>query len=359
MRYFICLLSFLFLCISRVSFSEENEIFQLKYSDIEQCLTVMDSNCEESGEDACGQVIVLSHCDTDSPFQSWVFDFSGKTLKSMGFPDNVCLSNKAGGMILATCRQGDMKQAWYFNQRGELLSRISQHSYMNSLLPEEGNSDGLHYSMIDYETDHCFISPFTGKYECIDFEHQIEPVENQKSNYPNVSKLWPWLGEKQKLTGMLQLKDVRKDACLEVTPCNIDSVGQYDCFGGATIRASQCNQSAGQFWIHDIASKRLFNVLAGAHFCLSWQKNKFSLEHCVVRNSSSQKWYFIPGRGWWYAKNKGLLHWLHSVRDAYEYQKTLPSGIDIRYFWKDENSACGYDPVDGHWISSCELDKGK
>ncbi|WP_067515446.1 ricin-type beta-trefoil lectin domain protein [Endozoicomonas ascidiicola] len=359
MRYLICLLSFLFLLTSSVSFSEESETFQLKYSDTGQCLTTMDSDCEESDAESCNQSIVLSPCDTDLPSQNWSFDFSGKTLRSMSFSENGCLSNEAGGMTLATCRQGGMKQAWYFNQRGELLSRISQRSYMNSLVHEEGKAGRLHYSMIDYDSDHCFISPFTGKYECIDFENKVEPADNPVINDPGFSKLWPWLGEKKKLTGMLKLKDIKKDSCLEVAPCNIDSVGQYDCFGGATIRASQCNQSAGQFWIHDIASKRLFNVLAGEHFCLSWLEGKFSLEHCVVRNSFSQKWYFIPGRGWWYAKNKGLLHWLHSVKDAYEYQKALPTGIDIRYFWKDESSACGFDPVDGHWISSCELDKGK
>lgn len=341
--------------------------FLLKQKDTEQCLILMNEleGCfPESGEiiDGCfnSNKVVFDECNEGIPEQRWVFDFQNKRIHSLERRAEVCLTRLPEKLSMEYCKPTHLKQLWFFNQQDEFFSRVDFLDPLAFVKLLEGDTDAplpVTFNFIDSETgnDQCYLSPFTGRVECSKYEIDEEVLKQQEVEFWNWSGSWPWQPTQVKVTEDLKLGELSSNRCLAVDQCHIDSVGQYDCFGGAKLQVKACKPESHQVWRYDLVSKRLFNKQAGEQFCVSWLSGKLSLEHCLPGGAISQKWYFARGEGRKYSE-RGRLRWFSNSREHYDYIKSLDFDPIVKFEILNKDSqgkGCGYDPIDGLWKGLC------
>ena len=336
-------------CASEDGDSTYARHFLLRQKDTGRCVAVVDKSTEELSRavDISDREIKLQYCDEHAPQQRWLFDFQSKHIHSAGLSHNLCLTRLPKKFTLTPCQPFHLAQLWYFNHRDELFNRSSPAAPL-SLHPR------LMFQFVDAETgEHrCYLSPFTGKVECPQFTTDplaLQKLERQSWHWTG---LWPWQPDQMKLTQDIQLRDRESHRCLAVVQCHMDSINQYDCFGGTKIQVAACQPDSYQTWRYDLVSKRLFNKQAGEHFCLSWHPDsELSLEHCSTAATSSQRWYFARGAGRHYL-HKGRLRWFSNLEAQYDFIKALDFA-PVVVFAALGNPECGYNPVDGLWQGPC------
>lgn len=326
--------------------------FLLRHKDTEQCVVVVDKLTEELSPavDTTDHKVELQDCDEHAPEQRWLFDFQSKRIHSAGHSVDLCLTQLTKKMALMPCQLSRLAQLWYFNQRDELFNR-KVHFCPPAYSPAPSR---LTFQFVDSEAGehHCYQSPFTGKVECPQFaadQPALQKLERQSWYW---SGLWPWQPDLAKLTQDMQLADRDGHRCLAVEPCHVDSINQYDCFGGTKIQVTACQPSSHQTWRYDLVSKRVFNKQAGEHFCLSWHPGaELSLEHCSMTTTASQRWYFARGEGRHYL-HRGRLRWFSNLEAQYDFIKALDFA-PVVVFKALANPECGYNPVNGLWQGPC------
>lgn len=341
--------------------------FLLKQKDTGQCLVVMDEleGCHsEAGRlmDSCvnSNRVMFSECDEENPEQRWMFDFQNKRIHSLKRKGDLCLTRLWKNLSMDICQPGNLQQLWLFNQQDQLYSRVDSPGSPAFVKLLQGSTDALSpvtFNFVESETgdDQCYLSPFTGRLECSGFEVDEEALKQQEVEFWHWSGHWSWQPERIKLTEDLKLGDFKNNRCLAVTQCHMDSVGQYDCFGGAKVQVSACQSVSHQVWRYDLVGKRLFNKQAGEQFCLSWLSGKLTLEHCLTGSDGSQKWYFAQGKGSKYPE-RGQLRWFSNPNEHCDYVKALDFDPIVKFeiLKKDsQGKGCGYNPIDGLWKGLC------
>ncbi|WP_419832883.1 hypothetical protein [Endozoicomonas atrinae] len=341
--------------------------FLLKQKDTGQCLVVKEelegcSSEENRLIDGCvnSNRVMLEECNEQNSEQRWMFDFQNKRIHSLERRADLCLTRLSKSLSMDICQPASLKQLWFFNQQDHLFSRVDFLDTLAFVKLLQSNTDApspVTFSFIGSETgdDQCYLSPFTGRVECSEFEVDEETLQQQEVEFWSWSGHWPWQSKQIKLTEDLQLGDFRSNHCLAVTQCHVDSVGQYDCFGGAKVQVSACSSVSHQTWRYDLVSKKLFNKQAGEQFCLSWLSGKLTLEHCLPGSAVSQRWYFAQGKGSKYAE-RGQLRWFANSREHYNYVKALDFEPIVKFeiLKKDsQGEGCGYHPIDGLWKGLC------
>lgn len=341
--------------------------FLLKQKNTGDCLVVLDESegCpskEGRSEDYCfnSNRVVLEACNEETLEQRWVFDFENKRIHSPERRTDLCLTRLSHKLSMETCQTASMKQLWFFDQQDNLFSRVDFHDPLAFVKLLQENADApsvITFSLIKAESgnDQCYMSPFTGRIECSGFEIDAEALKRQEVEHWSWSGYWPWQPKQMKLTEDLKLGEFHENRCLAVDQCHVDSVGQYDCFGGARVQVRACKSTSHQIWRYDLVSKRLFNKQAGEQFCVSWVAGKLTLEHCLPGNNISQEWYFARGIGGKYSE-KGQLRWLSNYEKHYDYIKALDFDLVVKFevLNKDmHEEGCGYDPIDGRWKGQC------
>ncbi|WP_257265140.1 hypothetical protein [Endozoicomonas sp. ONNA2] len=338
--------------------------FLLKQKDTNQCLVVMDEleGCSSEHSrltDSCtnSNRITFGECDEKKPEQRWLFDFQKKHIHSLDRSTDLCLTRLSHNLSMEVCQPASLEQLWFFNQQDHLYSRVD---YFDPLalvkrLPDNTASPVI-FHFIDSETgdNQCYLSPFTGRTECAGFAADAQALKQQEVESWYWSDHWPWQPQPTKLTEDLKLGDFSSNHCLAVTQCHMDSVGQYDCFGGAKVQVSACQPVSHQVWRYDLVAKTLFNKQAGEQFCLSWLSGKLTMEHCLP-GSGSQKWYFAQGKGGKYPE-RGQLRWFSNPNEHCDYVKALDFDPIVKFeiLKKDiQGEDCGYNPIDGLWKGLC------
>ena len=357
LRFLFCACVFIATPFSDACASEDSDgtyaqRFLLRQKDTGRCVAVVDKSSEEPSRavDISDHEIKLQYCDEHAPQQRWLFDFQSKHIHSAELSQDLCLTRLPKKFTLTPCQPSRLSQLWYFNQRDELFNR-EDGSYSTASLSTPSR---LTFQFVDSEAgEHrCYLSPFTGKVECPQFaadQPSLQKLERQSWHW---SGPWPWQPDQMKLTQDIQLADRESHRCLTVEPCHMDSINQYDCFGGARVQVAACQPTSYQSWRYDLVSKRLFNKQAGEHFCLSWHPGaQLSLEHCSVATTSTQKWYFARGAGRHYRHN-GRLRWFSKLEAQYDFIKALDF-VPVIVFKALDNPECGYNPLDGLWQGTC------
>ncbi len=318
--------------------------FLLHQREAGHCLAVVDQSTDNflSTVDTSANKVEMQICDQHVPSQRWLFDFHRKRIHPSEHGTDLCLTQLPRKLSIETCQHSALNQLWYFNQRDELFSRVGD--------PTASSRLSFNFVAAQVGDHHCYQSPFTGKVECPQFATDHSAIQALERRSWHWTGLWPWQPAQAKLTGDLQLTDSKSHRCLAVEQCHVDSINQYDCFGGAQVQVTACLPNSHQSWRHDLVSKRLFNKQAGEHFCLSWRPTVgLSLEHCS--NTTAQKWYFARGKGRHY-RHRGRLRWLANSEAQYDFIRALDFAPVI-VFQSLDNPACGYDPVNGQWQGPC------
>ncbi|WP_422465811.1 MULTISPECIES: hypothetical protein [unclassified Endozoicomonas] len=339
--------------------------FLLKQKDTGQCLVVMDEQEGCSSEeirltDDCvnSNRITFGVCDEKKPEQRWKFDFQKKRIHSLERSADLCLTRLSKHLAMDVCQPASLQQLWFFNQQDHLYSRADYFDPLAFVALLQSDTDispvSFHFSDSETGDDQCYLSPFTGRVECAGFEVGEEALKQQEVQSWHWSGHWPWQAKPTKLTEELRLGDFSNNHCLAVTQCHMDSVGQYDCFGGAKVQVTACQSISHQVWRYDLVSKKLFNKQAGEQFCLSWSAGKLTLEHCLP-GAGPQQWYFAQGRGSKYPE-RGQLRWFTNLDEHYDYVKALDFDPIVKFeiLKKDiQGNDCGYDPINGLWKGLC------
>ena len=326
--------------------------FLLQQQGSDRCLVLVDQSAEEhlSAVNASDHQIELQACDEQAPGQRWLFDFLNKRIHPDGGHHELCLSQSPEKLQLVPCLPSRLAQLWYFNHRDELFNRGVRTSPAAPL----SHHPRLRFQFVEAETgEHrCYLSPFTGNVECPQFTTDPQALQKLERQSWHWTGLWPWQPSQMKLTEDIQLTDRESHRCLAVVQCHMDSINQYDCFGGAKIQVAACQPVSYQIWRYDLVSKRLFNKQAGEHFCLSWQPgSELSLEHCSRAATSAQRWYFARGAGRHYL-HQGRLRWFAKLEAQYDFIKALDFA-PVVVFAALGHPECGYHPVDGLWQGPC------
>lgn len=375
--YPVCFATFLLVCGQNACGSDDipsgiyAHHFLLKQQGTEQCLVVVDepvvmdmpsvyrsNEGEPTDIGGHGNRVVFATCDELTPGQRWRFDFQNKRIYSQGLGETLCLTRWPEALAMTQCQTADLTQLWFFNQQDQLFSRVdfSDPLALAKLLQPDTPSP-VTFRFVDAEMgdDLCYLSPFTGRVECKEFAMDEKTLKQQEVKHWAWSGIWPWQPKRMKLTEDLMLGALNNNHCLGVRQCHVDSIGQYDCFGGAQVQVSACKLASHQIWRYDLVSKRLFNKQAGEQFCLSWLSKKLTLEHCLPGGAASQKWYFASSAGKKYSE-KRQLRWFSNSSEHYDYVETLNFATAVKFepLKKDNQGEwCGYDPIDGIWKSPC------
>ena len=326
--------------------------FLLQQQGSDRCVAVVDKSTEDLSRavNISDHETELQYCDEHAPQQRWLFDFQSKHIHSAELSHDLCLTRLPKQFTLTPCQLSRLSQLWYFNHRDELFNRGVRTSPAAPL----SRHPRLRFQFVEAETGehHCYLSPFTGNVECPQFTTDplaLQKLERQSWHWTG---LWPWQPSQMKLTQDIQLTDRQSHRCLTVVQCHMDSINQYDCFGGTKIQVAACQPVSYQIWRYDLVSKRLFNKQAGEHFCLSWQPgSELSLEHCSMAATSAQRWYFARGAGRHYL-HQGRLRWFAKLEAQYDFIKALDF-TPVVVFAALGHPECGYNPVDGLWQGPC------
>ena len=359
---------------------------------------------------------VLRSCEEGKESQLWRYNPQTLQLHHKEYSSGMCLTRMVQTVEMLPCLSPvNSAQQWRFGDEGGLKSSADTVQSGSFLYLLEGSGElffslTYRFSPPAIEDSLCYLHPVTGERVCR--EAPIDPVtddqgdsgevdsgnregesgspppdENEPDVVPapvqpkpapvqpepapapeepddkNAEELKPvtpkyWLSDR--LSPNLTLKLEKSNLCLSVMlpdgclPVEGDE-GSKSCLVWDQVDLQPCNGSGEQVWRHDLKTKKIYSLLSGDEYCLTWVDNKVKMLGCFVGNGSAQRWYFSRGGKQSVGQYGYFRSWIYGNRQPYHFMKGLtlpdelsPENARIKFRLAPiQNQECAYHPVTG------------
>ena len=343
---------------------------------------------------------VMRSCEEGKESQLWRYNPQTLQLHHKAYSSGMCLTRMVQTVEMLPCLSPvNSAQQWRFGGEGDLKSSADTVQSGSFLYLLDGSGE-LFFSLTyrftppEIEDSLCYLHPVTGERICRETPVVVTPDDGSGSddesgdlgpplpdeNQPDIDptpvqpepdesddktaeELKPatpkyWLSER--LSPNLTLKLERSNMCLSVVlPEGCSPVeGDEDsksCLVWDQVDLQPCNGSDEQIWRHDLKTKKIYSVLSGDEFCLTWVDDQVKMLGCFVGNGSAQRWYFSRGGKRSVGQYGFFRSWIYGNRQPYHFMKglTLPDDVSpenarIKFrLAPGQDQECAYHPVTG------------